>query len=99
MADFGLARNMGEEPSRGRQASTLSSQSIHMTSNVCFLESHILISFCNVICQVGSIRYCAPELLTVDNLALYNEQADVYVAKLLQTFTSTKYICADILLE
>lgn len=62
VADFGLARNMGDDHSgrRGPQASTLSSQSIHMTSNV------------------GSIRYCAPELLTVDNVAMYNEQADVY---------------------
>ena len=31
--------------------------------------------------QVGSIRYCAPELLTFDNLALYNEQADVYATR------------------
>jgi serine/threonine protein kinase len=50
-------------------------------------------------CQVGSIRYCAPELLTVDNLALYNEQADVYVANLSQTYISTENIHADILLE
>jgi hypothetical protein len=38
---------------------------------------------CNDVIQVGSIRYCAPELLTPDNLAKYNEQADVCVGHFL----------------
>jgi hypothetical protein len=43
VADFGLARNMGHEKHetsghRVSSASTLSSQAIHMTSNVCFFE-------------------------------------------------------------
>jgi hypothetical protein len=43
VADFGLARNMGNEKHetsghRVSAASTLSSQATHMTSNVCFFE-------------------------------------------------------------
>lgn len=54
---------------------------------------------CNDVIQVGSIRYCAPELLTPDNLAKYNEQADVYVGHLLPAENTFGDASADTRLE